>query len=326
MKRLLAGIVALAWGSALFTAGAAESVLVDGLAAQVNNRSITMGEVLSAMEPLRRQAASRYEGKELQTRLQTAYRDTLNWLIERALILDAYAAQDKYEIPDKVVEERIKEIERDDFNDDRSTMQEALSKDRLTLDEWKAKMKENIIISFMRRNCVESGLKVAPGEIRAYYEDHMDQYRTPRKFKLRMLVFPLQEASQATMRKLAEELRGRLAGGEDFDRVAKDAADREPSVTSRDWGWVDASLLRAELSAAAAKLSAGQTSEPVEVSGDLYLLKVDADQPEQTPSFEAVRDEVEKHLRRESSQQLYDAWIERLKRTAYVRIHDVEPF
>jgi parvulin-like peptidyl-prolyl isomerase len=124
----------------------------------------------------------------------------------------------------------------------------------------------------------------------------------------------------AARRAEAQKIREALAGGADFATLARKVSQDEKAALGGDCGWMAASELRAELAEAAKGLAAGGISPVVEAGGDCYILKVEERQAAGRVSFEEARPEIEKRLRKQESERLYDAWIERLKREAYVEI------
>ena len=110
MKRMAMAVVWMAAVSAGLGEGetnaapeAPEAIALDGVAAYVNERVITVSDVLGVIQPVQRQLMGRYRGDELKQRLQEAYSEGLQSLIERNLILDA-AVKENLQLPDWVVE------------------------------------------------------------------------------------------------------------------------------------------------------------------------------------------------------------------------------
>ena len=63
-------------------------ITLDGYAASVNGRIITVGDVMTAIDPVRKQLARKYKGKELKAKLDEAFKKGLQLLVEREMILE----------------------------------------------------------------------------------------------------------------------------------------------------------------------------------------------------------------------------------------------
>lgn len=302
-----------------------ESVLIDGVAADVNKHVVTVGEVLMSMEPVRRQLLAQYEGKELRARLEDAYREALDSQIERYVVLDAYEAGEG-RIPDWAVDKRADEVMRESFDGDRTALLSALSRESLTYEEWRKHIKEQMIVSSMRGANVEQHITVAPEEVLARYESNRPAYHTPEKVHLRMIVVPRSAVASNDVRTVVESARERIAGGEDFTTVAREVSKGARASDGGDWGWMEPSVLRPELAAAAATLKAGQLSTIVETDKDYYLLQLVERQAAVQRSFPEVQVEIEKKIRAERGDKLYKEWVARLRQDAFVKVFDVQLF
>ena len=91
----------------------ASAAMLDGVAARIDSRVITVGDV---MAELRRHPEIREKVKTSgdESEMQALYRAALDMLIERRLILKAAAAK-KMEIPEWVIDNQIREIVHDMF-------------------------------------------------------------------------------------------------------------------------------------------------------------------------------------------------------------------
>ena len=154
--------------SCLFPAGGlGKTIPVEGCAAQVNDRMVTVTEVMTAMQPIERQLRDTTQGAELDRKLEEAYEKALQALIERELILDAFRQQKEMNLPDKIVQSRTEEIVRTKFGNNRAAFRKALDEEGLTLEEWQANLKKSMIVSFLRDREVGSKVSVSPQDVHA---------------------------------------------------------------------------------------------------------------------------------------------------------------
>jgi len=320
MKRLWLRFFALI---ILVESSSADSVLMDGVAAYVNEDAITVGDVIAALEPVRRQLVRLYAGEELLSRMRKAYDDALNAMIEKRLVVSAYNNQ-QMRLPEWVIDERINDIISEMFGGDRAALMQALAEDHMSYEEWRRTIQDQMAASSMRSAHVEQLVAVPPGDVRRYYERNADRFKSPARVHLRMIV--LQKRPGEDRRPEAESLLKRLRSGEDFAAVARSVSDGDKAEEGGDWGWMEPSILRSELVEAVGRIKTGEVGEIVETGDELYLLKIEGRQEESTAPFSEAREEIERDLRREAIEAAYTAWIERLKAEAYVKILDVDVF
>lgn len=303
------------------------SVLIDGVAAQVNEHIITIGDVLAAVEPLQRRLSETYEGNELRARLRKAYEDALSALIERFLILDSHEKQEM-KTPERYIDERINEIIHETSGGDRTEFVAALSRDHLTFDEWQSEIRDHIIVAFMRSFRIEQNIRVSPKEVREAYDKNLEQYRVPEKVDLRMIVLRKgsSEKDAELKRCEAHNIRKRLVAGEDFGVLAGTLSEGSRASDGGNWGWVEPKILRPELTKLASELKPGEISKVIETEDEFYILKIEGRRNGQVSPFEEVQQQIERELRMKEAEHLYRAWIKRLRKEACVRVFEAELF
>lgn len=329
MKKIAAAPLALASLLAIAAVRTAPATaLVDGVAARVNNRVVTVGEVVAALRPVEEELRKSLPESEVQKRLRKAYPQARDTLVERFLILDAYERQDA-KLPDWVVDNQIEEQIQQKFKGDRAQLMDALARDHLSYEDWRRQMREFIIVSSMRRENVEQRAKVPPSEIWTHYvANYEDKYMTPAKVRLRTIEIPRGDTpeSDAEAKRLAEELQQQLRGGADFAALARVNSKGKYASEGGDHGWNNWRDLLSELQEAVAPLKPGEVGPVVTTDKDYYLVRVDAREESASKPFEDVEQLIERELRRDLIERMYVEWIDRLKQKAYVSVSDANPY
>jgi parvulin-like peptidyl-prolyl isomerase len=314
-------ILVAAAGLTLPAAAMARSQPVDGFAALVNDRVVTVGDVLTIIQPVRAQLAETYDGKALETKMKEAYTEGLDVLIERALILEEFTAMGG-NLPDRAVDDQINVLINERFKNDRTAFLEALAEDRMTLDDWREETKNRLIVNLMRRREVVDRVIIAPRAVRDLYESRSTQYQVPEQIQLSMIVLHKGTSpdDQAVKKNEAAQIREKLLAGGNFAELAKSSSEGYKAAEGGDQGWMDPRTLRKELAAAVSALEPGRISEVIEAGDDYYILKVEAKKNASIIPFDEVRTQIEDELRKSEELKMYKAWIERLKRKFYVKI------
>jgi len=321
VKTILGPTLALALGCMLPAGSPGKTIPVEGCAAQVNDRMVTVTEVMTAMQPVGRHLRESTQGAELDRKLEEAYEKALQALIERELILDAFRQQKEMNLPDKIVESRTEEIVRTKFGNNRAAFRKALDKEGLTPEEWQANLKKSMIVAFLRDREVDSKVSVSPQDVRTAYKKAGDTFRTPAQVHLRMIMINGGKTDDeiAVKRKQAEDVRKRLLAGASFEELAKQVSQSARAKDGGDWGWIEPASRRPELAAAIIALKPGDISDVIPAGGDLYILKVEGHRDANVIPFEKVHDTLHAELEKQEAKRLYDAWMTRLTQKAFIK-------
>jgi len=301
--------------------GFSESPLrIDGVSAYANEHVITVSDVLKSSRALQELLASKRDGEELNK----VYRDAIDEVISRKLIVDEYESQKEIRIPEGVVEERVDSIVREMFNGERSELLKALAKDGLSEEIWRAQIQEQTIVSAMRNLRVDSKLSISPLTVREAYDRDRAKYATPPKVKLRMIVIAKGDTPEETTAQRAklERVKAALAKGDAFATVAVAHSEDSRAAEGGDRGWLERDMLREDLAKVAFACAVGAVSETVDIGKQVCILTVEDKVDAVLIPFEDVQGRIERELQIGQSRQLFDAWIARLRKHAYVKIVD----
>jgi peptidyl-prolyl cis-trans isomerase SurA len=299
---------------------AAESQVIDGIAALVNGDVITYSQVRGLVEPRERLLRSQFKGEELAKQIKAARESALKDLIDRQLIVQSFT-KEKFELPDHFVDERVNDIIRESFGGDRQAFIKTLQAQNYSLTEFKKTEKERIIVQAMRSKNVKLTTVIPPARITEYYAKHRTEFTAKEQVKLRMIMIPTRAAqgNAAAQKAIAEEILGKLADGAPFDRMAQMYSEDSTRDLGGDWGWIERKTLAAPLENVAFNLPAGRVSHVIELGPNYYILKVDEKRGGDTPSFAKLRPEIEKKLMQEESQRQQELWLAGLRQKAYIR-------
>jgi peptidyl-prolyl cis-trans isomerase SurA len=299
---------------------AQEPLEVDGIAAVVNGEVITVSQVRGLSAPREKQLRAQFTGQELEKQLKAARELALKDLIDRQLVLLAFK-KEKFEIPDHFVEERMHEIIRENFGGDRNTFIKTLEAQNYTLGEFRRKEMEQMIVQAMRSHNVKTKSIISPPKVEEYYRKHREEFTSKETIKLRMIMIPGQKdtATAPAQKALAEEVLGRLASGEEFDKTAQIYSEDSTRDNGGDWGWIEHNTLAGPLEKIAFNMPVGRVSNIIDYAGNYYILKVEDKQGGTTKSLAEVRSDIEKKLIQEEAQQIQERWIASLREKAYIK-------
>jgi parvulin-like peptidyl-prolyl isomerase len=297
--------------------GGAQEVL-DGVAAVVNGDVITFSQVRELVGSREKSLRDTYKGEELVAKVKELRISALNDLIDRQLVIQEFK-KNKLSIPEYIVEDQVQSIIRTEFGGDRNAFHRTLEAQGYTLARFKEIETEKIIVQAMRQKFVKVNTVVPPNEVEAEYNRHHEEFSTPEQVKLRMIILKKDTGDLDSKKKLAAEIRAKVKGGAEFDKVAQMYSEDNSQDTGGDWGWIDRHTLNEELSKAAFGLKPGQVSEVLEVGNNFYLLFVEARKNASVKPLGEVRTDIEKKLLQAERTKAQQKWIEGLRKKAFIK-------
>ena len=304
---------------------AVEEVL-NGIAAVVNGEIITFSQVRELVGARERSAAEIYHGEELQRRIKEMRQGAVQDLVDRALILQEFRKKE-FNIPSYIIDDSINRIIRQEFGGDRTAFVKTLQAQGYTMARFREVEKDKITVQAMRQAKTSDNIIVSPVKIREYYNKNSTAYTSPEQVKLRMIV--LKEGSSngdapsdssAGKKQMAAELREKLAGGAEFDRLAQMYSEDSTSDMGGDWGWIERKTLNEDLAKVAFSLKPGEISTVTQLDNGYYILMVEARKPAVTKPLSEVQPEIVQALIQEEKLKGQERWLKSLREKAYIKI------
>lgn len=301
-----------------------EGILLDSYAAVVNGKVITVGEILSATQPMQAELMKKYKGAELERMLTAEFDHARDVLVDNELILIDFQTLGG-DIPDRAVEDHINTVIHDRFNNDRAAFMEALASERLTLEEWRDKMKDQLIIQVMRQREINSKVVVTPADILQEYNAHIDEFTTPEQVYLRMIVIGKGRTPEEQDARLARaiRIRDRLdLGVGPFGRAARLLSEAANAGDEGAVGWLEVNSLAPEFAEAIRNTSDTGIAPVVTIGDEHYILKVEDRRPAVSRPMEEVYDTLERGLRQKEAERLASIWLASLRSKYNVQIFE----
>ncbi len=305
----------------------AQKQIADGVAAVVNGKVITFSEVQQLVAARERSLRQQYTGDQYEEKLKEARLAALRDLIDRTLVVMEFD-DNKFQLPEYVVDDSVNRIIREDFGGDKATFLKTLEAQGLTLQKFRTLEREKIIVQLMRQKNVKGDVVVSPQRVQKFYDENKELFSTPAQIKLRMITISKTGGASADLpggtvdnRKVAEEIRSKIADGADFARMAQMYSEDPNHEAGGDWGWVDTKTLNPELTRIAFDLDPGDVSSIIELGNSLFILYVEAKRPAVVRNLKEVRADVERQLVQEERQKAMDRWLNSLREKAYVKMY-----
>jgi parvulin-like peptidyl-prolyl isomerase len=288
---------------------------IDGYAARVNNSIITYGDVRESITPYVRQLAQRYQGKELAEQMQKAYVEGREALIEEALLKDE-AKRRELALPPDVIEDEVKRLIRERFDNDRALLTRALASRRMTLDEWKKEVAEQLTLRVFYSQEVTRLASVSDQAVRDEYERIKTDYFIPFRVKYRFILVSKgkTEEEQVVKREQAENTLKKLRNGADFVKTAEEVSEGDTSLSP----WRDPADVLPILRPVLKDTPAGVISDLVETDDLFYIVKIEKRREEGYVPLEEVRKDIYNRLLETEHNRLHKDLMERIAKNHFV--------
>ena len=297
----------------------AELERLNSVAAIVGDTPITLNDVKTQTAPVEQVLYQQYgsDPAAFRQRILEVRQRALESLIERHLILTNFEKQG-YVLPEKIIDERVQERIRSDFGD-RLTLTKTLQAQGITYESFRKEIKEQVIVDFLSSKNISSISLVSPFEVEKYYNANQDKFQQDERIRLSMIYIATTEGDADFSCKMLEDIRRKVVQGGAFSDLARIYHQGSQRAKGGDWGWVDRSVLREDLSNLAFTLNQAQMSEVIRKDEGCYLILVEERQAPKPKPLKSIREEIEKALLAEERNRLKAEWIDRLKEDSFVR-------
>lgn len=299
-----------------------QSVLLDGIAAEVGGERITIADVMADAREMA-YAQGRVDVASNPAVLRELYAGALSNLVSRKLVLLQYGQGDA-KIPDWYFNQRIERIVESSFGGDKTKLVAMLESRGMNYGEWRRRRIDDMIFGMMRQQFIAENVKVRPSEVAAVFAEKYAGEKLPGHVKVSMIMFNAEGKTGevvATARAEVEKLRR----GQDFAATAKRLSVEKHAAEGGSWGYIEPEdELREELAAALKPLGIGAVSDPVVVGDYVYVLRKDDERADLSVPLEAVREKIEGELLEERGEARFAAWIKYLAEKNTVRIFPLQ--
>ncbi|MFN8188548.1 MAG: peptidyl-prolyl cis-trans isomerase [Gaiellales bacterium] len=288
--------------------GTSSAVTVpDGAVAVVGDTTITK----EAFEGLFAQYEAAYTAQERDfpavgsPEYEQLRSDVVELLVQREL-LEREAATLGITVTDEEVEKRLDELKQQFYEGDDKKYEDELKKFGIT-DEMARSQLRSSIISQKLYDEVTKDVTVTDEDVRAYYDEHLDEFTTPEVRDLAHILV----ATEAE----AKEIRKELVGGADFATLAKEKSlDKGSGADGGNLGKNSKETYVKEFGEAAWKLETGELSQPVKSEFGWHIIKALGDiEPEKVTPFADVEDSIRDQLLSGKRDKAMGAWIEEIR-------------
>ena len=297
--------------------------IVDRIVAVVNDEVITLIELNNTLKPYTEKIRSLgYLPEKEQELLFKVRKDMLDRLINQK-IEDQEITRSKVEISEEQIDKTIERIKETNYLTDEQ-LRAALAKDGLTMEEYRNKIKDQILRERLVNLKVKSKIVITKEDIKAYYEKHIEEYGGKQKYHLRNIIMnvPLFSDSEKKLEIKArmDEILEKLKAGESFEALAAKYTESPAASDGGDLGEFEFDSLSPQLQKAIEKIKSGEFTPVLDTDQGYQIFFIEEILNTPGKTLEEMSPEIERILFNESIDKKYQAWIGDLRKQSVIKI------
>ncbi|MFN3396237.1 MAG: peptidylprolyl isomerase [Thermodesulfovibrionales bacterium] len=188
--------------------------------------------------------------------------------------------------------------------------QEAKSRGLENDAEYKQKLedfKKLTMISLLLQKEIEDKVKVGDNDAKAYYDSHKEEFMTNNQIRASHILVKTEEEAKSIFNDVKK--------GADFAKLAQSKSiDSGSAKNGGDLGYFSRGQMVPEFESVAFKLKVGEISKPVRTQYGYHIIKVTEKKEGKPIEFDKIKDLVIQKLTAEKQKEVFDSYIEGLKK------------
>ena len=314
-------ILILAVALTTVTASAAE--LLEGIVVRVGDRIVTRTQYERRLHDIYADIERTAPPEQVAELRKTARENLVNEFVSELLIKDR-ADHLGVTISDAELADAVNRLKQQYGITTDEQFEASLSQSGLTRSDMEARLRETLVTQKVFSRELRNRSQATDAELRERYNREKESYRLPERAQLREIVILKPESGSTA----AAETRAREVGeaarkaGTDFANLASTMSESGTREKGGDMGLVAKGDLIPALDTAIFNAAPGSIIGPIETKSAWHIMKVEARLPSEVPGFDTVREKLRQDESEASFDRDYKAYIENLRREAFVQIND----
>jgi peptidyl-prolyl cis-trans isomerase SurA len=283
-----------------FAASMRAGEIVEAIIVKVNGDILTKTELESReVAAIRQKGQQNLTDQQLKDAIAEVTPQILVDTIDEMLILQR-GRDLGYKLGDEQFKEVLDRIKKDNKIENDEQFEAALKQENLSLAELRKSIERNMVVNRVQQNEVMGKITVSEEEARHYYESHQNEFLTPVTMMIRELLVAvtadpkgmLNVAKDDEAKAKAEALRARVAGGEDFEKLAGESNDAASKANNGLIGPIKLDELAPELRKIFEPMKAGGLTPVVRTSRGYQFFKVESKNEQAVLPFDQAREQI----------------------------------
>ena len=287
----------------------------------VNNEVVTLYELNTSIRELTGIPSTELKARSEKMYLETR-RKVLDDLIDQKIALEKIKELE-IKVTSKEVDQAIERV-KEDNQFTQETLIAKLKEQGSSYESYRKALKKELERIRLINYEVKSKIMLREEEIRAYYDQHKNEFSSEGKVRLALIFLrqedPGNKNEARALHQKAVDILSMIKGGKDFRNLARRFSSGPGARDGGDLGVFKLSELNPEMSELIKDLSTGDVSAPIIRPDGIRIIKVEEKDEGKVKSFEQVRNAIHAILYRKELDKKYSAWIKELRKKAYTKI------
>lgn len=293
------------------------NVLLDRVVAVVNQEVITWSELYKTMETDASPSMKELQSDERRRIFKENEASFLETLINVKLELQE-ARNKGIRVSDEELQEAINGIKKKYAMSD-SAFLESLKAEGLSYDEYKKRLREQIIISKLVNVQVRNKIVIDNEDINKFVNENKQMLENTESYRISQIFLKKQsDVENSKIEEKAGEILGKLAQGDSFADLARQYSEEPSSSAGGDLGLLKKSQLNKDFLDVISKMQPGDVSKPFWTEKGLHIIKVES--RTEAKSENEMREEAREKLSNRIFTEKYNAWIKSLREKSFIEV------
>ncbi|HXI11434.1 MAG TPA: peptidylprolyl isomerase [Thermoanaerobaculia bacterium] len=299
--------------------------LVESIVARVGDRIITRSQYVKRLEDGLNELRQSLPPDQVAGRSSELRKTLIDDMLNEMLIKDR-ADRLSLSVSPAEIAEAVKRLKGQYGLETDEQFVDSLRKSGMTRADMESRLRDSLLTNKVFARELRNREDLNDRELRERYTRERDQFRLPERARVREIVIlkPADDSAPAlaAARSKAQDIARRVRAGETFETLAKELSESPTKEKGGELGEIARGELLTDLDSAVFNLNGAGIAGPVELKSSIHILKVEERLPSEVPSFESVRDRLRKDASEETFQRDYKAYIERLRKDAFVQVNE----
>ncbi|MDH4231987.1 MAG: peptidylprolyl isomerase [Nitrospirota bacterium] len=293
------------------------AVLLDRVVAVVNQEVITWSELYTTMEA---DASATIKGLQADER-RRIFRQNEAVFLENLINvrLQLQEARNKgIRVSEEELQDAINGIKKKYAMTD-SVFRESLKEEGISFEEYKKRLREQIIIGKLVNVQIRSKIAINDEDIDKFVSENRDLLENIETYKISQILLKKQkDVENSKIEEKAGEILGKLEQGESFSDLARQYSEDSSSNGGGDLGFLKKSQLNKDFLDVISGMKPGDVSKPFWTENGLHVIKLEA--MTEVRSKEEMREEARGMLNNRIFTAKYNEWIKSLRERSFIEV------
>ncbi|MBW1894401.1 MAG: peptidylprolyl isomerase, partial [Deltaproteobacteria bacterium] len=202
------------------------------------------------------------------------------------------------------------------------TLRKMLAEQGMTLDQYRSKMKEQILRAKLIDYKVKSKIIITKEDIESYYNDHHKEYSGTSKYHLRNIIMKTSDFSEGKQQvfERMETILLRLKQGEAFADLAMTYSESPIAENGGDIGLFKLDDLVNNIRDSVEKIKPGEFTEIIDTDLGYQIFYLEEIVTTEGVTLEKATPSIEEKLYKQELENKFKAWISDLKEEAHIQL------